>query len=186
MKEIDIIAKTSEEDWRFWGSKKEYTHHVHRNSPFDSCDSCATCDGARCDACKLITVPAHLECCITSDKLYSWLLEEGAPKDVAAEFAYSDTVGNFYRGYKLIWPNEKMLREKKSELFSLLTTPDEAIYAVINEFAHSASNFGDVERNVKEKLGTEPHVERQLEFWWTSHGESNEIFKTLNLINAFV
>ena len=30
----------------------ELTSHMYRNSPYESCDSCGNCDGARCESCK--------------------------------------------------------------------------------------------------------------------------------------
>lgn len=31
---------------------KEYTGHMHYRSPYESCDDCGNCNGARCDYCK--------------------------------------------------------------------------------------------------------------------------------------
>lgn len=32
--------------------REEFTGHIYYRSPYESCDNCGTCDGARCDYCK--------------------------------------------------------------------------------------------------------------------------------------
>jgi len=34
----------------------ELTGHQYYGSPYESCDSCGTCDGARCDGCKVVWI----------------------------------------------------------------------------------------------------------------------------------
>lgn len=33
-------------------TRTEFTGHMYRNSPYETCDSCGNCDGARCETCR--------------------------------------------------------------------------------------------------------------------------------------
>jgi hypothetical protein len=102
---INIMDKVgNEEFWHPEGTKKEYSHHMYRNSPFESCDSCGNCNGANCEICHVITIPACLSFSVYSDTLYKWVVESGVPDDIAATLVYSDSSRWSDKGYHLIWP----------------------------------------------------------------------------------
>lgn len=110
---IDIMEKVLDPKyWMYFSESKEHSKHCHRNSPYETSNSCANCDGARCYDCELITIPEHLELCMTSDKLCDIIINEGVPKDIARFFAYDDSCELHYKGYKLIWPSANMFKSK--------------------------------------------------------------------------
>lgn len=105
------------EFWTMMMERKSYSAHMYRNSPYESDDSCGNCDGARCDSCKEIIIPADIECSIYSDKLEQMLLDKGVPKDVAEFFAYDDSCKIYYKGYHFIFPSANMLKSKYPEKY---------------------------------------------------------------------
>lgn len=111
---IDILDKiTAPEFWHWMGiTRYHYTGHTHYNSPFESDDSCGTCDGAKCDICKKITEDPCLECSVPCDKLEQICIEKGCPADIVKDLVYDD----FYRpaksGWDIHWPTEQEFKEK--------------------------------------------------------------------------
>ena len=115
---IDILDKVLEpEFWTMMMERKRYTGHLYRNSPYESDDSCGNCDGARCDICKEIIIPADIECSIQCDKLEQMLLDKNVPKDVAEFLTYDDSGKTKYKGYRLIFPDASRLKEKYPEKY---------------------------------------------------------------------
>ena len=76
--------------WRKTDAYFYYSGHCNRNSPFETSDSCANCDGARCDYCRKIEVAATYEFVPYSDVVYNGLVKQGINKEIASEIAYSD------------------------------------------------------------------------------------------------
>jgi hypothetical protein len=98
-KNIDIMDKVGNEDfWNPENPRKEYSHHMYRNSPYETCDSCGNCNGAYCDICSEVTIPGHLSFSIYTDTIYQWLVEKDIPEDVASVVAYSDSCPYRYKG----------------------------------------------------------------------------------------
>lgn len=120
---IDILDKVLEpEFWTMMMERKRYTGHLYRNSPYESDDSCGNCDGARCDTCKEIIIPADIECSIKCDKLEQMLLDKDAPKDVAQYFTYDDSCKMHYKGYHFVFPTAKMLKSQYPEKYEEIKT----------------------------------------------------------------
>lgn len=118
---IDIMEKSlSSVNWRMRPETVHYSGHIHYRSPYESDDNCGTCDGARCDYCRKIVDKSELEFSICTDILYNILIEEGVPKDIASELAYSDFCGNSYKDYVLLWPTAEKLKEKYPEKYEEL------------------------------------------------------------------
>lgn len=118
MKTVSIIDHVL--DPKYWHHSFEqihYTGHMYYNSPFESDDNCGTCDGARCDTCKKITIPAGIECGIPTDELKELLIKVGVPENVAADMAYDDFYSPIKSGWKLIWPDENELKSKYPEKY---------------------------------------------------------------------
>lgn len=118
---IDILDKVLYiKYWRMSYESIHYSGHRYFRSPFESDDNCGTCDGARCDYCRKIVDKADLEFSICTGTLYSILLEEGVPKDIASELAYSDFCGDKYKDYILIWPDADKLKERYPDKYEEL------------------------------------------------------------------
>lgn len=170
---INIMDKVGDE--KFWspsGAKKGYSHHMYRNSPFETCNTCGNCNGANCEVCHLVTTPACLEFSIGSDTLYQWLLEKNVPEDIASEIVYSDYCGHTYKGYRLIWPTEDMLQEQYPDLYTHIYTTDKEVLEVINSYRGQFSVFAELRDtilkhyNVKDRY--HGHIPNQLELYWAS------------------
>ena len=56
---------------------KELTGHMYYRSPYESCDDCGTCDGARCDYCKTRYIVKDLD---TDEYLYNGLSKDDAER----------------------------------------------------------------------------------------------------------
>lgn len=171
---INIMDKVGNEDfWAPEGTRQEYSHHMYRNSPYESCDSCGNCNGANCDRCELLTIPGHLEFSVHTDSLYAWLLEKDVPEDVAGFLAYNDSCRKSYKDYYLAWPTEDMLKEQYPELYATITTPDKEILAVINSYKGQFKVYGDLRDAVQKHLNLPKytyhgHIVNQLEMYWMS------------------
>jgi len=170
---IDIMDKANDE--KFWqpeGSKSYYSQHLYRNSPFESSDSCGNCNGANCDSCVLIAIPAQLEFSIYSDILYDWMIQDGVPEEVASELAYSDSCRRNYKGYTLVWPTENMLKEQYPELYHIIVSPNDQVLQVIKSFHGKFEVFAYLEDAVIKHYGLENgerfsgHVPNQLKLYW--------------------
>jgi len=170
---IDIMDKAGDEKfWRPESSRGYYSQHLHRNSPYESSDSCGNCNGANCDSCVLVVVPAQLEFSTYSDTLYDWLIEDGVPEDIAEELAYSDSCRRSYKGYRLVWPTETMLKEQYPQLYYIITNLDEQVLDVIKSFHGKFEVFAYLEDAVIKHYGLENeerfcgHVPNQLKLYW--------------------
>ena len=121
LKEIDILDKVLDpEFWDIMMERKTYTGHQYYNSPYESSDSCKTCDGARCETCKEIIIPEDIECSIRVDKLENILTNMGLPTDVVMFFTYDDSCKMSYKGYHMRFPNVKDLKERYPDKYKEL------------------------------------------------------------------
>lgn len=181
MKAINVINRVcSEGHWRIEGASFEFSHHMYRNSPFETCNSCGNCDGASCDICHKVQIDAHIECSMGSDELYKWLLEESVPEDTASDLAYSDYCGYTRNGYRLVWPTEDMLKEQYPELHKTITTLDEEVLVVIESFRGQFDCFADLSKAVLKHYGfvwysSSGHVRNQLDLYWNSCNQDHDI-----------
>ena len=101
---IDILEYVLNEDfWDYYGMpRKIYTEHQHKNSLYDCCDSCATCNGALCNICKEKYIEPEFDFCLRSDILNDLLTIkfDNLPKHVIDEISYGegDTSRIKYKG----------------------------------------------------------------------------------------
>lgn len=177
MKKITFIDKVLDEKyWSVESAQKHYSGHLHYRSPYECDDTCATCDGAKCEYCREIIDPAHLEFGIASDELVELLINIGVPQDCAEEYVYTDGYydKNKY-GYDIKWPTEDDLKEYSMETYKKFTSLDEDILKVIKEFDTGDIPFGNVCLNVREKLTGKAsvidfnsHLEKQLILYWVT------------------
>lgn len=142
---VEILDKVLDPQyWCLMGERVRYTGHLYRNSPYESDDSCGNCDGARCDTCQKIIIPADIDCSIQCDKLEKMLLEVGIPKDVASFFTYDDSGKMYYQGYYFIWPTAQMLKDKYpdkyKEIYTFLVEKDEKERAEIKARFETRTN----------------------------------------------
>lgn len=185
MHTLDIVQFTEESDWDIGYVRKEYSGHIYYGSAFESADSCGTCDGARCETCREVVTDDVLEFSCETDKLKKYLMDAGAPEDVAVEFAYSDSVGSHYKGYYLKWPSSKDLKECNPELYEKLTTMDSEILAEIYLEIPKHQVFGELKDAILSKYGIDTYdhtsfLSKQLDLFWRMYGETNDFLKLPN------
>lgn len=119
-KEVDILEDVLDEKyWSFYNLERvEYTGHCYYKSPYESCDSCGNCDGARCDVCKEIKIPPKLECAIVCTDLEEILTKKGLPEDVVGFFTYDDSCRTVYQGYHFTFPTDELLKKRYPEKYN--------------------------------------------------------------------
>lgn len=118
MKTVNIIDYVL--DSKYWHHSSEqihYTGHIYYNSAIECDDNCGTCDGARCDTCKKITVPAGIECCIPCNELEEILVKVGVPENIIKDMVYDDFYSPVKSGWELSWPDENELKSKHPEKY---------------------------------------------------------------------
>lgn len=112
---------------------KELTGHQYYGSPYESCDECGNCDGARCDYCKLKYIVKDL----FSDKEYY----NGYDKDKADEIYdknkvdYSDIIADIFNNYNIDdWFKGEIQDAVKDcrTLFKILNTYEIPYYSYID------------------------------------------------------
>lgn len=129
-KTIDILDQVLDPQyWCLMGERVRYTGHLYRNSPYESDDSCGNCDGARCDTCQKIIIPADIECSIQCDKLERMLDNLGIDRDIVLFFTYDDSGKMRYKNHYFKWPSAADLKEKYpnkyKEIYAALVEKDE-------------------------------------------------------------
>lgn len=145
IKMIDILDQVLDPQyWSLTNQRIKYTGHLYRNSPYESDDSCGNCDGARCDTCQKIIIPAGIECSIQCDKLERMLNELGLDRDVVLFFTYDDSGKMNYKNYRFKWPTDTMLKskypEKYKEIYSSLIEKEEKYQAEMKAKAQARAN----------------------------------------------
>lgn len=75
----------------------EFTGHTYYRSPYESCDSCGTCDGARCDTCREKYTVTNF----TSDEVYysGYNKAEAEEELDSRQEHYSDIIGDIISRY---------------------------------------------------------------------------------------
>ena len=116
---VDIIDLVSEEKYWELDTDVYYTHHMYRNSPYETCDNCGNCDGARCEGCKKVT-EIKLQCSIPTDELYEMLKSKGVDEATASDFAYLDSCKSLRNGFRFYWPSGSALKKHNPELYNKL------------------------------------------------------------------
>lgn len=78
---------------------EELTGHIYYRSPFESCDSCGTCDGARCQTCRKKYIVRSSK----SDTIFYEGYNESEAKEELESLKnnYSDIIGDIIEHYKL-------------------------------------------------------------------------------------
>ena len=88
--------------WSFKSGDKYLSHHMYKNSPFETCDSCGNCDGARCDGCKMIYLDDYLEFTFECSEETENIFKENfnLPDDQIYDYMYDDFYKNCnYKNY---------------------------------------------------------------------------------------
>lgn len=152
--------------WRKTDATFYYSGHCYRNSPFETSDSCANCDGARCEYCRKIEVAATYEFCSYSDVVYNDLVKQGIDKEIASDIAYSDYP---CKTHYLSYPDEIPEKTKK-----LIETPDASVWAWCEE--NKELDLFDLKheyRKIMQAKGISwadglDYYLNQIEFWYKS------------------
>lgn len=165
-----VIAQ--ERYWSFHRPVIELSGHMNFTSPFESSDSCNTCNGACCDYCEKVVTAGHFEFSVNSNELFQWMLEANVPENVATEIAFGGR-GHSYDGYYLEWPTEETLAEEFSEFYNTLTSPDGEVMDVIESFRGQFDTFHGLREAVFAHFGLgkyclSGHVYNQMEMYWHS------------------
>ena len=122
-KEIDILEDVLKpEYWEKFGERKHKSHHMYRNSPYESDDSCGNCNGANCHCCKDVIEPETYKFCMYSDKIYELLIEKGLDKETESYYAYDDSFNMYHNGYHLNWPCIDSVRVRFPDFYNQLIT----------------------------------------------------------------
>ncbi len=115
-----IWIKLPEEDVKpymeFTPARSHMSHHMYRNSPFETDDKCGNCDGARCDGCESIIEAAHYEAAIPCDKLEEMLAKvaDFLPEKLRKDLVYDDYtsyVDYECKRYRIEWPRKTIYTE---------------------------------------------------------------------------
>ena len=133
MKYIDIRDIVGA-DIRFWhvsGERVHYTHHMYYNSPYETDYDCGNCDGGRCDGCRRIVEPSHLEFGIYTNMLED-AVRQAAPELTSGEisdlcYMAKNTIYHNGEMYELLMPTEHWLKENHPEVLTQLI---EVVYMV--------------------------------------------------------
>lgn len=120
MEFIKIPDSFLKEEW--WDLRPEeikLTGHMYFNSPFETCDSCGNCDGARCDYCRELKIPAHYEVAIPSDQLVDILKEiTDLPEALIHDLVYDDYSPQVIHNdtiYRIEWPESRPVQSDKEQ-----------------------------------------------------------------------
>ena len=84
-----ICLLSSAEHWTLRGGDTYLSGHDHRNSPYETCDDCGNCSGARCDWCNECTNPYEFSLSAPVDVMER-LLVDGGMDIVEASKIYDD------------------------------------------------------------------------------------------------
>ena len=180
---IDILEYVLNED--FWDyyvmPRKIYTEHQYKNSPYDCCDSCATCNGALCHICKEKYIEPEFDFCLRSDILNDLLTIkfDNLPKHVIDKISYGkgDTSRIKYKGkiYKFIWPTEKALKERYPDFYNSLYNHDEKIFSLFDKYIETANiapnmvlfnTISELRESGELDKDTEHHLDNQFYMWY--------------------
>ena len=133
--EIDIDIYDLIADEKYWEVDTDvyYTHHMYRNSPYETCSDCGNCDGARCNGCKKIR-ETSLKCSIPTDELYDMLISKGVDEATASDFAYLDSCKTLRNNFRFYWPTGNGLKARNPELYAKLVGDAEIKEEVLKEF----------------------------------------------------
>lgn len=172
---INITTNSAVAQERYWSFHRpviELSGHMNFTSPFESSDSCNTCNGACCDYCEKVITAGHFEFSVNSDELFQWMLEANVPENVAIEIAFGGR-GHSYDGYYLEWPTEETLSEEFPEFYNTLTSPDGEVMDVIESFRGQFDTFHALREAVFAHFGLgkyclSGHVYNQMEMYWYS------------------
>jgi len=118
------IKETLGCDIRYWeisNSREHWSHHSYRNSPIETDDSCANCNGAGCEGCELIIEQPHFEFAVPCNVLERAVYKL-APQLTVSEvkdMIYSDSHNYVYHEgekYMIEYPKDAWLREAHPEI----------------------------------------------------------------------
>ena len=84
-----ICEISSAEHWILTGGDTYLSGHDHRNSPFETCDDCGNCSGARCDWCNRNTNPYEFTISSPVDKMEQLFIDAGMEPQEASKI-YDD------------------------------------------------------------------------------------------------
>ena len=115
-----VWIKLPEEDVKpfmeFTPARPHMSHHMYRNSPFETDDKCGNCDGARCEGCECIVEEAHYEAAIPCDKLEEILAKVAPelPEELRKDLIYDDYKSYVVfedKQYRISWPRKTVYTE---------------------------------------------------------------------------
>lgn len=112
---VYILPKMLDSKYWYYDKQIHYTKHMYRNSPYETDSDCGNCDGAACDYCNKIVDEGIFNHGVECNILESWLIEAGVPEDIAIDAVYNDFYKPNVKKYRIIWPNERMLKEQYPE-----------------------------------------------------------------------
>lgn len=171
-----------EKYWEYEVGTGYYSNHVYRNSPYESSDTCANCNGALCDGCKFIMVKGNFICSIPSDELCNMIIKEGAPKEIAEELAFcADMCLDKIKDYILVYPTDYTIKKSHNDFYQKLITIDDEIMKLIpvltTDLNYKIETFADVEDAISKELKDvdERHLYNQLCMFWDSKGSLKEM-----------
>lgn len=118
VKQINILDKVLDKEyWSYMSERFYYTGHMYHGSPFESDDNCGTCDGARCETCKKVIIPAGIECSVESDELLQIVIDLGMPEDIAQSAVFDDFYNSRKTGLDIHFPTWQEFKEKYPEKY---------------------------------------------------------------------
>ena len=115
-----VYIKLPEEDvqpyWEFHQAQQHMSHHMYRNSPFETDYDCGNCDGGSCDNCHAVVEDAHYEVAIPCDKLEEMLAKVAGflPEDLRRDLVYDDYKSYVVfedKQYRISWPRKTVYTE---------------------------------------------------------------------------
>lgn len=144
VKYIDVTDLLEEQDVELVGKSHYMSRHMYRNSPIETDSDCGNCDGAHCDDCRRVIVPAHFVMRVESDRLVNFLEKKGVPHDIADDMVYNDFYKPYKSGYDLIWSEDEDIKSKNPALWEKLNHRTDKITAFLNKWYSEYSCYTDL------------------------------------------
>lgn len=166
--EIDVLDDVLDEKyWSICPPQKHMSRHSYRNSPYESDESCANCDGVNCEICKEIITPTHLECAIPVNILEDLFISRGVPKKDISNIIYNENCNNISGKYIFNYPDEYMLEARYKDFYEKILARDNDIWNELDNYKASGLNpiiEAENKRNIR-FLSDDPHLSNQITLW---------------------
>ena len=104
--------------------RREFTGHTYYKSPYESCDICGTCDGAKCSMCKTIYTVVNL----STEEIFYEGFDEKEAKRVEKELKidYSNIISDILSNYNI---NMEWFEKEING-----ASDDKALFKILNEY----------------------------------------------------